>query len=221
MSLVLMIYYVSVFKMKRFIIITLALALTLSTTGYIAYVCVIALFIVNRNKITITKKQRNTVFVLFIMCLFLLFTQTNLLSSDGIIFDKFSNTDRHTTIARMSSLTTNVKIWLQNPIFGAGLQKVNDFFEVITLRDYGFASPHNTNTFLCELATFGVFYFLLFIVGMFKYSRLFGISFIEHLLVFIILFTLSIGEKLTFSPFFYIMMFYGYRYNNEHECRTL
>lgn len=221
MSLVLMIYYVSVFKMKRFIIITLALALTLSTTGYIAYVCVIALFIVNRNKITITKKQRNTVFVLFIMCLFLLFTQTNLLSSDGIIFDKFSNTDRHTTIARMSSLTTNVKIWLQNPMFGAGLQNVNDSFEVITLRDYGFASPHNTNTFLCELATFGVFYFLLFIVGMFKYSRLFGISFIEHLLVFIILFTLSIGEKLTFSPFFYIMMFYGYRYNNEHECRTL
>lgn len=221
MSLLLMTYYSSVFKIKRFIVITLALALTFSTTGYIAYIGVIALFVVNRNKFIISRKQQRTIVMLLILCFILLTTQTNLLSSDGIVFDKFTNTDRHTTIARISSLTTNIKIWLQNPTFGAGLQKVNDLFPVITLRDYGFASPHNTNTFLCELATFGIFYFILFIVGIIRFCKLFGNSFIEHLLVFTILFILSIGEKLTFSPFFYIMIFYGYRYNIKQKKYTL
>lgn len=219
MALVLMLFYSSKLKLKMFIVITMALALTFSTTGYIAYTCVIALLVIKRNNGIISSKQQKMILTILALCIVVLATQTNLLSNDGIIFDKFSNNDRHTTIARMSSLTTNIKIWWQYPIFGAGLQKVNDLFELITFRDYGFASPHNTNTFLCELATFGIFYFSLFVIGVLRYCRLFGNSFLEHLLVFVILFVLSVGEKLTFSPFFYIMIFYGYKY--RHPQKTL
>lgn len=212
-SLVLMLYYTPKFELKKFVVVSMALFLTFSTTGYIAYVGVAALLVIKRKGKGMSQKQRRTVLTLLALCVLLLVTQTDLLSSEGMVFDKFSNSGRHTTIARMSSLTTNVKIWLQYPIFGAGLQNVNDMFETITLRDYGFASPHNTNTFLCELATFGIFYFILFCTGIVRFSRLFGYSLLEHTLFFALLFVLSIGEKLTFSPFFYIMIFYGYRYN--------
>lgn len=217
MALVLMLFYSSKFDLKKFIVITIALVLTFSTTGYIAYTCVIALLVINGENGIISSKQQKMILVMLAICIAILATQTNLLSNDGIIFDKFSTSDRHTTIARMSSVTTNIKIWWQYPMFGAGLQKVNDLFEVITYGDYGFASPHNTNTFLCELATFGVFYFVLFVTGVLRYCRLFGNSFFEHILVFVILFVLSVGEKLTFSPFFYIMVFYGYKYGNSKQ----
>ena len=213
--LVLMLYYTPKFELKEFVVVSMALFLTFSTTGYIAYVGVATLLVIKRKGEGISKKQRRYVLMLLALCMLLIVTQTNLFSTDGMVFDKFSNPGRHTTIARMSSLTTNVKIWLQYPIFGAGLQNVNDMFETITLRDYGFASPHNTNTFLCELATFGIFYFILFCIGIVRFSRLFGCSLFEHILLLALLFVLSIGEKLTFSPFFYIMIFYGYRYNQR------
>lgn len=211
-ALIFLIYYSNEFSLKKFVVLILSIILTFSTTGYIALFAIICLyFINNRTKYTISSKNKLLVIIFMLVGIAYVTTKTDLLSSEGMVFDKLSNTERHTTLARMSSVTSNIKMWEESPLLGVGLQKAEDLFPILSLKDYGFASQHNTNTFLAELATFGLFYFLLFFFGIIFISKYIGLKTTERCLIFTVLLILSIGEKLTFSPFFFLMVFYGYQ----------
>lgn len=203
------------FSFKRVISYMIALILTFSTTGFIALGITLLLFQISSNRNRISTRNK-ILFSVFAVCgVLYLSLATNLLSSDGIIFDKFSNTDRHTTIARFSSITSNIEMWKESPLFGLGLENVQEKFIQLSFRDYGFASEHNTNTFLCELATFGIFYFILFFMGIYNFCKYSTKKYTELILLLAVVAVLAAGEKLTFSPFFYILLFYGYNMKYE------
>ena len=84
-------------------------------------------------------------------------------------------------------------------------------FSELSMEKYGVMILDNTNTILSEFATWGILYGILFMIGYIKLTNYFSNKIVEKimvLLVFIILFT---GEKMTFSPIVFILMFYGYR----------
>lgn len=144
---------------------------------------------------------------------------TDLLSADGIVFNKFKQLNRHTTVARMGSLFVNLVIWKRYPLFGAGLTKVSELFPTLCGQMLGFASEHNTNTLLCELATYGIVYTAIFVVGYARFFKLLANKKFEMLLICGIFLVLSVGEKLTFSPIIYVLMYYGMmNKNNSAEC---
>lgn len=205
-------FIVESYSIKRIACYIVALLLTFSTTGFISLFLILILFQISgeKNRISVKQKRIFGCFV-FVVSLYLVF-YTDMLSSEGVVFGKLSNEDDHSSIARMSSITSNIEIWLNNPLFGAGLQSVADQFPLLTLQRYGFPSTHNTNTFLCELATFGIFYFILFVMGIYKFCKNVTHTSVEKILLILIMCVLSVGEKLTFSPFFYIIIFYGYHY---------
>lgn len=202
-------YFGKEFKIYRFFIYIVAVGLTYSTTGYIALMIYLILYLVKDNRKLAEKKKKIAVVVLIIVGLLLLLLTTDLLSSDGIVFDKFSNMKRHTTIARFASISANIEMWLQSPIFGKGLIYVSDTFPEISLMRYGYASTHNTNTLFCELATYGILYTVIFVVGYIRLVKIISKRKIEQCLIGAVLLVLVFGEKLTFSPIVYILMFYG------------
>jgi len=202
------IYYSNPVKISHIIIYVLGVLLTFSTTGYIALVPVLILYFINDNK-RVNNKKKIIVEILLIFGLIYLATQTTLLSGNGVVFDKFENTKRYTTIARFASMTSNFEIWLNHPFFGAGLDNVSKLFPILTGIKYGFASEHNTNTFMNELATYGIFYTSIFIYGYIKFSEKIANSRIEQILIIFTFILLFCGERLTFSPIVYILLFYG------------
>lgn len=215
LGIILHMYFADKVSLKRMVVYTLAIILTFSTTGYIALALSILLYILKNNN---SFKEKKTKYImLFILALGAIYmvSQTTLLSSDGMIFDKFSNIKRTTMIARSSSFFSNIMIWRENPIIGAGLTKVEELFPLITLKFYGKYVTHNTNTLLCELATYGIIYTSILVYGYIKFSESLSKNILERVLFLAILLILSCGEKLTFSPIVFILFFYGIIYQKE------
>lgn len=215
-------YFADKVSLKRMVVYTLAIILTFSTTGYIALALSILLYLLKNNN---SFKEKKTKYImLFILALGTIYmvSQTTLLSSDGMIFDKFSNMKRTTMIARSSSFFSNIMIWRENPIIGAGLTKVEELFPLLTLKFYGKYVTHNTNTLLCELATYGIIYTNILVCGYIKFSESLSKNILERVLFLAILLILSCGEKLTFSPIVFILFFYGMIYQKERsKCNII
>lgn len=211
------VYFSNRVKVSKILVYILAIVLTFSTTGYLALVVFFVLYLFKENHSYVERKKKN--FVLCILCLSMLIiaTQTDILSADGIVFDKFSNIKRTTTIARLASVFANLKIWMQHPLFGGGLTEINAEFPRIAYEMYGKAVTHNTNTLLCELSTFGVIYTVLLMCGYLKFSKLITAKKSQRALILLIVFILSCGEKLTFSPIIYVLAFYGIDRKNTKE----
>lgn len=197
---------VRIYKIFAYI---LAIILTFSTTGYIALAIYLILYL-NKNNITYFEQKKKFMIVCLVAIgMLIMATQTDLLSSQGRVFDKFSNMKRTTMIARFASIFANLKIWLEHPFFGAGLICVNEEFPKLALEMYGKAVTHNTNTLLSELSTYGIFYTLMLLNGYRKFSANITKNNAQRFLILLIIFILSCGEKLTFSPIIYILAFYG------------
>lgn len=208
-------YYGKKFKIYKLVIYLAALVLTYSTTGYFAVIIYMLLYLVKGNqKFSQAEKKYIAVF-LMIAGLIFLSLKTDLLSSEGVVFDKLNNMKRHTTIARFASVFVNIDMWLEKPIFGNGLISVEYKFPQLCLIRYGYGSPDNTNTLFNELATYGLLYTVIFVIGYVKLVKRFSKRKIEQVMIGLIFMVLLSGEKLTFSPIIYVLMFYGFSNRNH------
>ena len=210
-------YFSDELKKSHIVVFISSIVLTFSTTGYIALAFFLVLFLIKKNESFTDNKKKYFIVLLMIVGIIYMITQTDLLSSNGMVFDKLSNTKRTTTIARMSSIFVNLEIWKKSPIFGAGLISVSEMFPSLTYQLYGKAITHNTNTLLCELSTYGVIYTAVLIYGYVKFSKAMSEKFMERLMILLIVFILSCGEKMTFSPIIYILMFYGISFKKKNQ----
>lgn len=187
----------------------LALFFTYSTTGYVAFLFFVVLFLIRQQK-EVDKRKKYMLIVLFGIALFFVAKNTDLLSMDGAVFNKFSNEKGNSTVARYASVFANFRIWKSAPVFGAGLTNVDSMFPILSLNLFGKISNHNTNTIMCELATFGIIYATIFIVGYLRFAKRIAKNNFEFALIFAMFLILSCGERLSYSPITYILMFYGF-----------
>lgn len=208
-SALLYLHNAEVLSVKRLIVYYFAIIFTFSTTGYIS-LALLTLLILLKNKINpknnIDKILIKTAIMILIMYLL---SFTNILSLDGPVFDKLFDTKRYTTIARFSSITSNYNIWCHYPLIGAGINLVDKMFPELTFLSYGLYYTHNTNTFMIELASFGIIYGVLLAYGFYKLAGRLSEGFASKLVIFTIFMVLSSGEKLVYSLILYILMFYG------------
>lgn len=208
---ILHLYNITPNKISHIFVYVIGVILTFSTTGYLALASLMLLYLIKKNKDVKARNKKIIIILFFIFGLIYMAFQTTLLSSEGIIFNKFSNMKRHTTIARFASFSSNFEIWIKYPIFGAGLKTVGEQFSILTYFKYGYATEHNTNTLMNELATYGIIYTFVFVIGFYKFIKKTTQNKIEQALILLTLFLLSCGEKLTFSPIIYIFIFYGFK----------
>lgn len=209
LALIFLLYFSQKIRLKYFFVFSIALVMTFSTTGFVAYFLCLVIFFSQSDRLKIPVKTLRKIGFFFIIGLIFLVLKTDIFSSDSIVFGKLNNKESHSTIARYSSITNSYNIWLSHPLLGAGLQKTDDLTVKQNIKKYGFAST-NTNTIMSELAVNGIFYIILFMLGIIKFINKCGYSFVDKLCFFLIILILSAGEKLCFSPFFYILIFYGW-----------
>ncbi len=208
LALVFHLYFSEKVSYKRVLVFIITIITTLSTTGFICLAGIGLMIVLKQLNNNGSVWNKVLVIGVSILLVLVLYSYTDLLSAEGVVFGKIGNEENDSYIARAASITTNISIWQQNPFLGGSL-RVNDIFESITYNVYGIGTEHNTNTLLCELAMWGIFYFIIMMMGLFRFSFMIGKSKLEGVLFLIIILAMSVGERLIFSPFFYMLVFYG------------
>ena len=199
-------------KLKHILVYVIALIFTYSTTGYLALFGIVVIYILQKSH---SRKEaiKKILSVLLICAGFVaLFMFTDLLSKNGVIFQKFYNSHSISGIARFASVTENIRIFLSSPILGVGMADLAEKFPLYALSQYGYLSKDNTNTVLAEFATFGFIYGLIIVYGMIGFSKRLFNGKMNNIIFMVTLTILFCGEKFTFNPIVYILLFYGIRY---------
>ena len=205
-------------RMFWYVIYTIAIVTTMSTTGYIALALFIVVVIVDGNGLTTNQK---VIFSLLIIVGFIFIVKkTSILSLSqddkyNSVFGKLASKKRGTSVSRFASITENIRIMITNPIFGVGLQKLSDLFPIYTLNNYGVRSEHNTNTILIQFSTHGFIYGITWLRLLLRSTKIFSSKL--YVLIFFILIIIFSGENLTFSGFSSLIIMMSFEKSNELE----
>ena len=199
-------------KIRTQIIYILSILTTFSTTGYIALFFIVFIYMIKNNKY----KKDSIKKVIFILILFLMLAYlllfTDYLSNTGYasVFGKLFDRTQNTTNSRLASVIVNIKLFLQSPIWGVGLTNVEILYTPISAQIMGIPTKHNTNTIFIQLAQYGMFFTTIWIVGIYRLSKIIWERKIVSFLIFILFIILFIGEILSFSIITNILCFYGF-----------
>jgi hypothetical protein len=194
---------------KFFVVFIISVVLTQSTTGYISLAFILLFFMLKPGVGRKYIKEKFFISVLIIAALFIVSTNTSLLSSEGDVLGKLGDTQRSSTVARLASLYCNIEIFKQYPLFGAGFDNMGTLFPALSGRMLGVEVEQNTNMLLIQFATHGLLYGLLWVYGCLKLFYRLCDSWLPFISLAAAFLCLCIGEDLTWSFLFYIILFYG------------
>lgn len=197
---------ISIIRILTFII---ALTLTFSTTGYIScgVMFVFLFFQLRKNKQA--SRKGPLLMTIILTAIIILSVTTDILSSNGMVFDKFNDDGRATTAARMGAIFGNISIWATHPFWGVGITALPFLFEEYCVRSYGVYTQSNTNSILVPFAMFGLLYGLLCVKGFWKLSTKCTNGKGKSLLLFVSILLMLAGENITENVLFYILTMYG------------
>ena len=130
------------------------------------------------------------------------------------IFSKFDEDSNEfaSALARLSSISVPFLIFLDNPVFGAGLTRFVDQYLLFSEQLFGFPiSPDSasTNTILNMFAIYGAVLGLLTVGGLFKFAWSLTLNRLARLISFIALLMMFSSQELRFSVFFNCLIMYG------------
>ena len=198
-------------------VLSIALITTFSTTGYIAYAMIMALFVV--KKVFYEKGKHRLVIpliiVLFTILLLFVFKDSIFTDDQNSVFGKiftffeykeYTNTRGITTSAstRYFSLIKPLEEFVKSPIFGIGKDKLVE-------KTYPYLQGNLTCTFINWLAIYGIFYGGILIFGYFKLGYLlFNKKIILTILCFASIFVLTMSENYVTYAVFYVFPFLSY-----------
>ena len=209
-------------KIKYTIILSLTMISTLSTGGMICYMSIISVYLLAKK----ISKEKLILFTILILAGLYIIYFTNI---PYRIFGKLFVEYDPSTMSRLNSIKTNLMIFFDNPIFGRGWGQIDSEFQRISIQllgssiKYGEMTYHNTNTVLRILSTHGIFFFLIYLIGMFKtYSLITKNTLINTMLLLVFIIMIS-NENLTLNCFIYMVVFCGIKYaggrkTNENSC---
>ena len=207
------IFYVEKAETKKIVVYSIALVLTFSTTGYIAFTFLMLVFI-------FLKRFKNTNSKTFLGALFIGLLFTLLFENNPIyemVFAKIKN-NNNTSVVRYSSLINGMEIAFDHPLLGIGSNNIREYMiEYSTKSIFNFGSnPMLTNTLVMQFATFGLIFGALFLFGTLKFflNEKSKFRLPVRLGLFIALMLLYTGEVFySFLPF--VFVFYGLKGESE------
>ncbi len=194
-------------KTRHLLVFTIAMLTTMSTAGYIILALIfIYIILVNRDI------RYKPLIVLFIIAtLMLLITQTDLLKSDSAMFSKFAmGTNSYGSwFSRMSSVSENIRIAMNNPIFGVGRYSL---YNIVLAKSGVYVAVDNTNTILIGFAAYGILFGIILLVGCWKFIRRKDCVIIFDIFLLVILLMALSNEDLGQNIIFYYIVFAGLTY---------
>lgn len=201
----------------RVAILSITIILTMSTTGYIAMALLVIVFLISRGKFKGRGRGWSFAILFLIAGFFYLYLQTDLLSAEGDVFWKLSDTENDSTVSRLGAITANIQMFLENPLFGVGLSGVEDKYAGYVVAYWHYESSHNTNSVLINFAAFGFIYGVIFCVGFWKLCKMLskGDS-LRALMLFVFIVMILSGENVTRFILIFIFMFYGLKSTQKY-----
>ena len=160
LALIVQLFYFKNMSIKKVVVYVAALLTTKSTTGYIALAILLIVYVFKNYD---SKKQlfrKIFILTLSLISFVYLLLKTDIIISKGTygsVFGKFINNYEYRSLyTRVSSVMTNIKIFLLNPFFGMGSSKVRNLFPTMEyVKMGGYSSSHNTNHVLAQFSTYG------------------------------------------------------------------
>ena len=151
---------------KYILVYTAAMITTYSTAGYIILIGLYTYYLLIEKNI----QHKGRYICLVLVTLVIIGTQTDLLSRDGAIFDKFvkGSNSYGSWLARLRSVTQSISITLENPIFGIGRYAL---YDTVLGRTGVYRAVDNTNTILVGFAAYGILFGLLLTWGCWRFVR--------------------------------------------------
>lgn len=192
------------FRGRYILVFTAAMVTTFSTAGYIilAVLYLYYLFAVKHAK------YKGRYLVMILLAVAVLATQTDLLSMEGAVFDKFvkGSNSYGSWLARLRSLTESVMITLENPLFGIGRYAL---YDAVLGKTGVYRAVDNTNTILVGFAAYGILFGLVLTWGLWRFARKNSDTLISALWLFLILLLALSNEDLGQNILFYYLVFDG------------
>ncbi|QUA54042.1 O-antigen ligase family protein [Aristaeella lactis] len=202
------------------IVYCIALLSTFSTTGYIAFLWIVLIYILFGGKNTTISKANRWFIILPILLIILLqiITRTSIGQK---VFGKANNLKEGTTMVRFASFFASISIARSHPLTGVGMENVGTQMYTITKASdlyFGWTSQ-NTNTFLYQFAAHGCIFGGLFLIGSSLFGRVFHKGALFTFSVFILLIIFYIGENYLVSMVPYVFIFYGFESERTEDMQ--
>ena len=208
-SLIFMLFYKNIeVKIYRILIIILTILSTFSTTAYFVMFCILLTFFIltnNKNKI---KFFWGLISAIILFVLFAALFDFDII--ELVFLTKNASYASMPKTERYFSVFVNLYIGFNNLLYGAGISHTVELFQHFTKNIYFFETIHNTNHILIKFANFGIIYLIISLVGYLNFMKSLNHSTLATFFLFIALMVMFIGEEVTFSPIFNIIMFYGF-----------
>lgn len=179
-----------------------ALFTTFSTAGYILLFALAAYYLFVYHE----SKRESIMILAAILIGFLIAYQFGML---GDVFEKFSDGSNTygSWLSRFSSITKNIEITLENPLFGIGRYALYD----ITLAVDGvYVTSSNTNTILIGSAAFGALFGILCLFSCLRFVyNICRKNIFSTVIISLILLAAFSNEDMGQNYVYYIMVFFG------------
>ena len=199
--------------------LVIAIALTVSTTGFVVMILVFLFFILSHRK-----EVNGDILgiVILIGCIAIVGAMIYLEFFSSINIDRFINekimvkfdkgSDQYESGgARVASLVANAVLWTRNPLFGVGITAKQVQFNLVCKEIMNSIPNSDTNTIFAQLSMHGIGVGLIWILGMLGLVRKAGVNFCTKIIVFAIILTLMMTEYFCYSTICNIWLIYGIR----------
>ncbi|MCR5255649.1 MAG: hypothetical protein K6D96_06915 [Acetatifactor sp.] len=192
-------------KINRFwfTILNLTLLTTRSMTGWVSVGFMYLIYL-------LYKKQYRKYAVLFIGAVIATFVASPRLRMRFDIYGPSADS----VLSRLKSIVYGFKIWQENPLWGVGAVHSQErfYFYNALYEKYSYSGFSWTNMTTYLFASFGILFGITFLVGLVGFPKQFHLNWMFCIAFGILMLLLLSGEIMTYSPFVYIFMFYGWNY---------
>ena len=197
-------------NMVKIIILAITLATTFSPVGIAcASVMLITYLFLNPE---LSNKNKLLALILIVACIWALFNIPEFKQSFEDSVDKFTE-KQSSYIGRTYAIWHNLRAWIKSPFYGLGLYNMVYVFEIEELRNM---ASSNTSTTTMFLATYGIIFAILHVVGIFKAFNLNNVGKICCLAFF-----LSINSQaLLHSELIWYLTLYGFAKEREDDIEN-
>lgn len=196
---------------KRLLIYVVSLLSTFSTAGFLIFGLLFIVYIFNSNSI---RSNKSTLIFPILIAVGVVYVIINSEISTGV-FDKLQRGEESVSyLGRLSSVTIPIDMIKIHPIFGIGIDGFKPLYESVSAKQFGIIiNPDgmSTNTILNAAATFGIWFGLFMLIGLYKLCRQIKIKSLYQIMIFVSLLLALSNETLIYSAFIYWFIFYGYK----------